>query len=302
MEDNEELSNGKHSKNTEHVIERALKLFRQFCKKVKGKCDINKLSKSELNEILSKFWPSIRTENGLSLKKNSFKSVRYGIVAYFRKSRKIDINGDSEFSKSNVIYQAAVTSLNQEGHGATSHKEPLSKEDIDKLYDHPIVFSTNTPTGLMNKVFFEVMFYLCRRGRENLKEHKKSTFTIKTDTTGRRYVCHVVRALSKSDCVDVGPSDKTGEVRMYEEQGSLRCPVASFEKYLSKLHPKCSSLWQRPLNTYELEDNVWYFNAPLGKSKLFTSFNCFIVYKINIKALNYQFSDCRIIKDVAFNF
>lgn len=55
---------------------------------------------------------------------------------------------------------------------------------------------------------------------------------------------------------------------MYEVPGDVNCPVTSFEKYLSKLHPKIDCLWQRPLDSFEPDSQIWYCMAPLGKGKL----------------------------------
>ena len=80
----------------------------------------------------------------------------------------MDISSNSAFNRSNEIYAAVLTDLKKAGHGDTLHKEPLSREDIENLCNRSFVFSIENPTGLLNKVFFEVILCLCRRGRENL--------------------------------------------------------------------------------------------------------------------------------------
>ena len=54
---------------------------------------------------------------------------------------------------------------------------------------------------------------------------------------------------------------------MYETK-SPHCPVFSFQRYLSKLNPKCSALWQRPKDSFLDDDDVWYENKPIGKNTL----------------------------------
>ena len=56
--------------------------------------------------------------------------------------------------------------------------------------------------------------------------------------------------------------------RMYELPGNPLCPVASFRKYITKLNPKNPWLWQKPLDAFDEDDNVWYANSPLGKNTL----------------------------------
>ena len=50
--------------------------------------------------------------------------------------------------------------------------------------------------------------------------------------------------------------------------GDPKCPVASFEKYLSKLSPFRGDLWQRPRDSYLMEDASWYANTPIGKNPI----------------------------------
>ncbi|VDI28096.1 Hypothetical predicted protein [Mytilus galloprovincialis] len=76
--------------------------------------------------------------------------------------------------------------MRQEGKGKIQHKPSIQKGDIVKLYNHPRVFNPNIPTGLLNKVFFELILYFCRRGQENLRDLKVSDFDILTDDSEKR--------------------------------------------------------------------------------------------------------------------
>ncbi|CAB4036648.1 PREDICTED: uncharacterized protein LOC105327636 [Paramuricea clavata] len=89
---------------------------------------------------------------------------------------------------------------------------------MSKLYSgDTIVFYTDTPNGLLNKVWFEIMYYLCRRGQENLRAMTTETFDISTDSSGKRYIHQ------KKDELDKNHRDtSTGAVtqgRMYELPG-----------------------------------------------------------------------------------
>ncbi|CAH1240315.1 Hypp5977 [Branchiostoma lanceolatum] len=48
--------------------------------------------------------------------------------------------------------------------------------------------SVDDPLSLQRQVYFYIAFYLCRRGRENLKNFKASDFVANTDG-GRKYYC-----------------------------------------------------------------------------------------------------------------
>ena len=40
--------------------------------------------------------------------------------------------------------------------------------------------------------------------------------------------------------------------------GNPFCPVKSFLKYISKLNPNKTDLWQHPKDSYSPDDDVWY--------------------------------------------
>lgn len=59
--------------------------------------------------------------------------------------------------------------------------------------------------------------YLCRRGRENLREMTKDSFG--TDSQGREYLYQSKDELDKNHRVDSDPSARNTEARMYEVPG-----------------------------------------------------------------------------------
>ena len=111
------------------------------------------------------------------------------------------------------------------------------------------------------------MLYFCRRGRQNLRQLKKtdfSDFSFNTDGTGARYVCKTTDELTKNRREDDEGFD--GGV-MYEKPGP-NYPVASFELYLSHLNPLNEFLFQRPKRNVSSSENVWYDNMVIGERTL----------------------------------
>ena len=51
-----------------------------------------------------------------------------------------------------------------------------------------------------NETFYGdgLMLYFCRRGRQNLRQLKKTDFSFNTDSTGARYVCKSTDELTKN--------------------------------------------------------------------------------------------------------
>ena len=55
---------------------------------------------------------------------------------------------------------------------------------------------------------------------------------------------------------------------MYETTKESTCPVKSFEKYISKLNPGYSALFQRPNDRYSSSIDRWYDNQVAGVNLL----------------------------------
>ena len=127
--------------------------------------------------------------------------------------------------------QTKCVDLKRQGLAKVEHKPPICEEDLKKLYE-------STAFGLDDPV----MLYFCRRGRQNLRQLKKTDFSFNTDSTGARYVCKATDELTKNRREDDEGFD--GGL-MYEKPGP-NCPVVSFELYLSRLNPLKEFLFQRP--------------------------------------------------------
>jgi hypothetical protein len=79
--------------------------------------------------------------------------------------------------------------------------------------------------------------YFCRRGQENLHTLKVSDFEINIGADRYKSVQKITSELDKYRQGNSVISDIEGTGgKMYETPGNAMCPVASFEKYLSKRH------------------------------------------------------------------
>ena len=62
-------------------------------------------------------------------------------------------------------------------------------------------------------------------------------------------------------------NESQGE-RLYVMPSNPLCPVISFVKYLSMLHPDCDYFWQRPKPIEKNPVDIWFDKASLGKNTL----------------------------------
>jgi len=252
--DEEQLdSNGgdhKLSKRSKTSIQTALNLFSEYTRSLNSSlADIEQLSVSDLNHILSQYFTEMRKKDGSLYSWNSMLAIRYGLQQHFKEVRGFDIVGDKEFKSFGTKFSAVLVRVKSEGK-ATHHKRPLSAQDFVKLYSSSVL-DTGTPDGLQNKVFVDIMVHLCKKAPESLRVMKPSDFTVHTDTSGRRYV-----------------RMRHFEGRMYENPANALCPVMAFEKYVSLLYKGCTAFWQKPNPKFYLYQTLWYCNTPVGHNTL----------------------------------
>lgn len=244
------------SLSTRNVIKGAVGVLQKYCTEKSVDFPSEACSPQELDRLLCSFYPSARTAKGEFYSKKSMLSVRYGLQKHFEKVVGIDIVNAPEFVRSNKIFQAVLVKLKQEGKCHVQHKDPLSREDLRKLYD---VFDLSTPRGLQNKVFVDFMVFFCNRGRENLREIRKNDFVI-----NERYI-EMRDMATKNHKGGVQDGDSQGG-RMYLTGNEL-CPYTSFTKYLSVLNEECELFFQRPKSA--AGSGPWYDNVPVGKNILY---------------------------------
>lgn len=102
----------------------------------------------------------------------------------------MDVINGAEFNDASCIFKVKQVELKKMGKAKVEHKPPIAQEDLKKLYrSEP--FDVNTPTGLQNKVGFEIMLFFCRQGQENLRE-------LQIDASGRKYVYQKKDELKKN--------------------------------------------------------------------------------------------------------
>lgn len=128
-----------------------------------------------------------------------------------------------DFRLSNEMFQAVLTNIKRTGKGTTQHKEVNSDADMAILYSTGIL-NRNNPQGLQFKVVLDVMFYTCRRGRENLRKMKRD-FVLRTDGQGRRYYLNVAQYETKNHRGSHVNDYDASSARIYEIPGNIRIEI-----------------------------------------------------------------------------
>ena len=243
--------------------------------------DYHNITAPKLDEILSKFYLEARTTAGDYYKTASIQNFRHGINRLLNSppyNRDIDIIKGPEFHESCNTYVTAVRELKSMGKGEVKHYPEIEPADLKKIYAS---MNNNSPQALALKVQFDIRFFFCRRGAENLYGMNKNTFVIKINSSGEEYVSLVAGTLDKNH----SENDKEmWGAFMPARPDSNKCPVKSFKTMLSKLHPQCDSLWQRPRLIFSENDDIWFSNSRLGQKTL-ASFMPYVSKNITLSQL-----------------
>ncbi len=262
-----EIIKAKDSAATNRSTDVAVNIFRAYLKEKELDIEFEKYEKSQLATVLEKFYVEARREDGQLYKTGTMTNIRASLNRHLKNNgHVVNLLSDSEFAQANLSFAANKAKLKRLGYGDTQHYLPIDDNDMKKLYSSG-VFNQDTPDGLQNKVWFELMLYICRRGRENLRKLQKDHFAIAVDSDGRRYVYQAKDEMTKKMRAECSESRVDGG-RMYATGGE-GCPVASFEKYLSKLNPMIDVLFQAPKRCAPAhDDEPWYKNSPVGEKTL----------------------------------
>ena len=144
------------------------------------------------------------------------------------------------------------------------HKNPIESGDMEKSNSN---FSNDCPGKLQEFVWFNLCYYLGRRGREGWRELTKNSLEFKHDDQNKEYVTikHTEQTKNNQGGFKQKDQDYT-DVRMYGLPSSSMDPISSLKLMLSKLHPDCEALFQTPLTKFSKAAGCWYKSETLGKN------------------------------------
>ena len=165
--------------------------------------DLDLLTDVELNDVLGNFYIEARKkkvfeeidpndpddeEKKTNYKNSSLRSARAAFTRYFKDVRKVDIRTSEVFIESNEIFLGKTKDNKERGLGKIENKPPITDQDMETLgiYFKSVMLGAPNPYGLLQIVIFNIIYYLCRRGRENLRSMTKNTFGIATDPVSKK--------------------------------------------------------------------------------------------------------------------
>ena len=170
--------------NTKKQTSWGLKKFTQWLEKRKISCDLHTVSPAELKGILRKFFAEVKTNKKTDLTPSALTGIRAAIhrtITGQPISRSINILKDVEFTQANKMFEVVYKSYYKCGNPKPQHKNPIEAGDMEKLNSY---FSDK----LQEFVWFNLCYYLGRRGREGWRELTKNSLEFKHDDQNKEYV------------------------------------------------------------------------------------------------------------------
>ena len=228
------------------------------------------MSVGQLDQNLRRFYAEARTQKGDMYSRSSLLGFRSSIERHLNASpynRNIHISNDPRFSRSNQMLDAQLVAMKRSGKENPQHKPAIEVEDLRKLKTSA-AFSFASPLSLLRCVWFNIVLYFCRRGREGQRSLSTKSFTFEMDASGRKFATMAHDEASKNHpggLNDVQSQEK--EARMYQTEDENDGSKA-LELYLAKINPNCTAFFQYPKRNFNYEDEVWYENKQIGVNSL----------------------------------
>ena len=173
------------------------------------------------------------------------------------------------FQNANQVFKGKLCRIKKDGKDKSEPRSDIEQSDLQKLFDEyfiPGLANGNTEI-LLHKVFFDIMFYTGRRGKEGLRNLQKDSFEIKKSADGREYLEITFNEVTKKNQGDQTSSTAdtlhNNHAIITEMEGSLRCPVNSYKHYIENLHPECDAFFQ-----YPNDKKNGFERRPIGKNSL----------------------------------
>ena len=144
-----------------------------------------------LAETLREFFASVKNKKGESYSKSSMINLRAGLNRFLRlppNNRIINLMHNEVFQNANQVFKGQLRRHKNEGKDVSKRRTDIAPHDLDKLYDK--YFTPGLSNGdteiLMQKVFFDLMYFTGRRGKEGLRSLTKKSFDLKTQPRWKR--------------------------------------------------------------------------------------------------------------------
>lgn len=181
---------GRVAPNTKKATQTWMKCLNDYISEKEIAKSIDDITDDKLPDLLFDFYTEVRSTKNQTYKNTTLRCLRAGINRYIKEKRSINIVEDQRFIKSNEMFKGVQKEGKKIGKGSIKHKEIIESEDMERLRDFFTRYMAPDPAILQKLVMFNIMFYMCRRGRENFAEMTKETFDVSSHYRAQLKVFH----------------------------------------------------------------------------------------------------------------
>ena len=247
------IMQGRSAENTNKATKLWVDCLREYLDE-KGMPILEEVCDAELPKLLSDFYTEVKkkekspnskkkgtkktkspTVSDEEYKNSSLQCMRAALNRYFKEKRGLNIISNETFIQANEMFRGVTKEGRRKGRGSCDHKPPITPEDMEKLSNYFTENMRGPPNAkfLQEIVLFNIIYFMGRRGRENLRSMTKDTFNISIDGNGRKFIHQVITEHDKNHTEsDFTPGN---EARIYEQTGNLTAThVDLFSAYQSK--------------------------------------------------------------------
>lgn len=179
---NDEMQNildERQKDNTKKATKTWLKCINEYVKDKKFGTDLDAVTDEDLPKVLFKFYTEARTVKNERYKNSTLKCIRAGVNRHIKETRGIDIVSDKRFIRCNEVFKGVQKQGKKAGKGSVKHKDVIESQDMERLQDYFSRYMEPNAVILQQFVMFNIMFYMCRRGRENFASMTVDTFEVR---------------------------------------------------------------------------------------------------------------------------
>ena len=177
---------------------------------------------------------------------------------------------DRVFTQTNLVFTGRLRDNKEKGHDTSKPRTAIEKTDLEKLFND--YFSSTSGDHLntkilLHKVFFDIIYYTGRRGKEGLRNLNKKSFQISTGADNIEFIKITFNEKTKKN---QGDSTSSGADSLHNDHHVITaipdnplCPVESFKRYMSLLNPDINAFFQHPD-----KKKTGFTKEPIGKNSL----------------------------------
>ena len=218
------------------------------------KQSFEEMSKEELAEILRQFYGTVCSKKGKEYSRAGMVNLRSGINRHLTNppyKRNIDIMQDQEFLQANKVFTGRMRDNKEKGLDISKPRAPIEQNDLKKLFNVYFLEGLNKcdTEVLLHKIFFDIIYYTGRRGKEGLRNLRKGSFQLKVSPDGVEYIEMTFNEKTKKN---QGNSNSASLNALHNDRNIISaqdgdlCPVKSYKTYVSLLHPDVEAFFQYP--------------------------------------------------------